>query len=108
ALADLFALQARKDVCVRRLVDERVAALDFIEISFKNQYIGRSDNWRIKHVLQQASVFSGQPIQVEGMKLRVDEILLAGRPAKSGLITPLTRFTFRSRSARLFFLIQLS
>jgi hypothetical protein len=108
ALADLFGLQARKDVIVRTLVDEKVASLDFIEISFKNQYIGRSDNWRIKHVLQHASVFSGQPIQVEGMKLRVDEILLGGRPAKSGLITNGTRFTFRSRSARLFFLIQLS
>ncbi len=42
------------------------------------------------------------------MKLRVDEILLGGRAAKSGLITSNARFTFRSRSARLFFLIQLS
>ena len=42
------------------------------------------------------------------MKLRVDEILLNGKSTKSGVITPSTRFTFRSRSARLFFLIQLS
>ncbi len=45
SIADLFNLQARKDVVVR-VVPPSICALDFIEISFKDQYIGRSDNWR--------------------------------------------------------------
>ena len=106
-LAELFGLQHRKDVVVR-VVDPSRCGLDFIEISFKNQYIGRSDNWRCKHFMQDSTVFTGASVSIEGMKLRVDEIVSHGRPAKSGLITSATRFTFRSRSARLFFLIQLS
>jgi hypothetical protein len=106
-LAELFGLVARAPVVVR-VVEAARTTVNFIEISFKNQYIGRSDNWRIKYALQNRSVYKGAPIQIDGQKLRVDEILMGGRPAKSGLISANTRFTFRSRSARLFFLIQLS
>jgi hypothetical protein len=107
SLADLFGLQARKDLIVR-VVSPSKCVLDLIEISFKGQYIGRSDNWRIKQYLEGSSVYIGQNVSVEGMKLRIDEIVLHGKSVRSGLIQKQTRFTFRSRSARLFFLIQLS
>ena len=41
-----FALTGLREVRVRRL-DQREVALDLVELSFRDQYITRSDMWRI-------------------------------------------------------------
>ena len=41
-----FTLTGLREVLVRR-VDQRVVALDLVELSLKDQYITRSDMWRI-------------------------------------------------------------
>lgn len=41
-----FSLTGLREVMVRK-VDSRAVALDLVELSFKDQYITRSDMWRI-------------------------------------------------------------
>ena len=162
SLAALFDLTAREDVSLTVVSAESVR-LDHLELSFDHAYIGRSDHWRIRAALQQQTVYVNKSVQVEGMKLRIDEMNrnsaddtsqpqlpqhvheltvpandkagshftsphspsvpaspassapsvpspLSSHPVRvsSGLVTADTKFTFRSRSARLLFLIQLS
>ena len=45
-VAVAFTLTGVREVCVRK-VDRRDVALDMVELSFKDQYITRSDMWRI-------------------------------------------------------------
>ena len=159
SLASLFDLTAREDVLLKVVSAESVR-LDHLELSFDHAYIGRSDHWRIRAALQQQTVYVNKTVNVEGMKLRIDEMnrnssgdtlqqkhtqnltsptdraagnhsqhtmspslsslpassgvivlpSLAPHPVRvsSGLVSADTKFTFRSRSARLLFLIQLS
>lgn len=71
--------------------------------------------WRITEALGGETVQLGQQaLTIGGMRLSVDEMSvggptgLSGLQVKSGLITRTTRVTYRSQSARLFLLIQLS
>ena len=113
SLAALFDLSARDEVLVRSVTADSVA-VSSLELSFERAFIGRSDHWRIRSALQQQTVHMGKAIVVEGMKLRLDEMSrvddeLGGLVrCSSGLVTSSTRLTFRSRSARLLFFVQMS
>ena len=113
SLAALFDLSARDEVLVTTVTASSIS-LTSVELSFDRAYIGRSDHWRIRSALQQQTVHMGKAIVVEGMKLRLDEMSRVdhGRGGlvrvSSGLVTSSTRLTFRSRSARLLFLVQMS
>lgn len=50
SIAQSFGLKTYKDVCVN-LVNGNDVALDSIELTFKDQYMGRSDMWRLKKSL---------------------------------------------------------
>lgn len=50
SIASSFGLQAYKQVAIR-LVDPQDVALDSIELTFKDQYMGRSEMWRLKNNL---------------------------------------------------------
>lgn len=50
SIAIVFGLRAYKDVNVR-IVDPANVALDSIELTFKDQYMGRSEMWRLKNSL---------------------------------------------------------
>lgn len=50
SIAIVFGLRAYKDVNVR-IVDPADVALDSIELTFKDQYMGRSEMWRLKNSL---------------------------------------------------------
>ena len=73
SLAALFDLTAREDVLLTVVSAESVR-LDHLELSFDHSYIGRSDHWRIRAALQQQTVYVNKIVQVEGMKLRIDEM----------------------------------
>lgn len=50
SIATAFGLQTYKNVAVR-LVNPADVALDSIELTFKDQYMGRSEMWRLKNTL---------------------------------------------------------
>ena len=50
SVVSMFQLQIFADVCVT-VVDPSSVALDSLELTFKEQYLGRSDMWRLKDYL---------------------------------------------------------
>jgi len=117
----LRSLSARVGISHRSLVTvERVTDLDAIEVqdvelSFKNQYIGRSDMWRIHNSLLDRCVCGQEVISLGSLRVTIDEVhrvpsegSVASTPVASGLITSRTRLTFRSKSAQLMLMVQLS
>ncbi|KAJ8931913.1 hypothetical protein NQ314_015182 [Rhamnusium bicolor] len=50
SIATAFGLQTYKNVTIR-LVNPPDVALDSIELTFKDQYMGRSEMWRLKNSL---------------------------------------------------------
>lgn len=50
SIAAAFGLRAYKNVNMR-IVDPADVALDSIELTFKDQYMGRSEMWRLKNSL---------------------------------------------------------
>ncbi|GAB5365864.1 hypothetical protein AAMO2058_001095100, partial [Amorphochlora amoebiformis] len=88
--------------------DSEKLGLDFLEVLYKDQYIGRAENWRLIAALQGEMVYKGKNIECEGMRTKVTQLMKQERRRLSGLVTSKTKIQFRSRSARLFWLIQLS
>ena len=50
-IANLFQLRAYKDVEVCRVSSVQDVGLDLLELVFREQYISRSDMWRLKNNL---------------------------------------------------------
>jgi hypothetical protein len=109
-LADLFQFrrQARQIDVIVRVVSPASYALSFAEISFKDQHISRADMWRVKCELQGHCVYRGKNLNLCGLKLQFDDCLVRGASVKNGVLGSETKLIFRSRSARLFWLIQVS
>ncbi|KAK9710310.1 vacuolar membrane-associated protein iml1 [Basidiobolus ranarum] len=107
-IATTFGLQARKDIMVRK-VDADSIATEYIEFTFKDQYIGRSDMWRLKLSLNGTCVHVGKKVSFAGcVRVQVKEIYVKGGTAMCGYITENTRTIFRSESAKYYIFIQMS
>lgn len=55
-IATLFALRTFADVVIR-VVEPATVALDSVEVTFKDQYLGRSEMWRLKTILVKDVIF---------------------------------------------------
>jgi len=107
-IASLFELQARTDVVVRKIDFSEVTA-DYIEVTFRDQYISRGDMWRFKLALEGTCVYVGKNISYGGLlRAQVKKILVNGRKVACGYITNSTKTIFRSESSKFFIFIQLS
>ncbi len=62
---------------VVRVAPEAVA-VDFVEISFKDQYISRADMWRFKMALVGQCVYRGKLWLFSGLRVAFEELLVAG------------------------------
>ncbi|PRP86654.1 hypothetical protein PROFUN_05133 [Planoprotostelium fungivorum] len=107
SIAAAFDLTARTAVTVKLIIPER-AEVEFVEIGFKDQYLGRSDMWRIKMSLCNSCAFTGKQIQFSSVKAQIREMVRGGMTISSGLITDRTKMIYRSRSAKFFVMIQMS
>eukprot|EP01119_Soliformovum_irregulare_P009438 TRINITY_DN2275_c0_g1_i3.p1 TRINITY_DN2275_c0_g1~~TRINITY_DN2275_c0_g1_i3.p1 ORF type:complete len:1283 (+),score=361.19 TRINITY_DN2275_c0_g1_i3:3701-7549(+) len=107
-IASVIDLTARKEVIVENALPEN-ASLTYVEVLFKDQYVGRSDMYRLRSSLKNQCTYVGKKIVFSSVRgMMYDMIGSSGRMVKSGLITNNTRFIFRSRSARMFVFFQLS
>jgi hypothetical protein len=61
AVAVSFEFTARREIIVEKVSEEN-AAIEFVEISFKDQYIGRSDMWRLKLSLCNTCAYIGKSL----------------------------------------------
>ncbi|KYR02324.1 DEP domain containing protein [Tieghemostelium lacteum] len=106
-IAQVFDFSNRREVIVN-IIPEKKAHIDFIELSFKDQYIGRSDMWRLKLSLQNECVYVFKKLAFAQIRAQVEEIVSNGQKISSGLIDENTKFVFRSRSAKFVLFIQMS
>ncbi|KAI9255421.1 hypothetical protein EDC94DRAFT_678447 [Helicostylum pulchrum] len=107
-IADRFNLRSRQEVYVE-LIDPYQVALDHVELAFKEQYLGRSDMWRLQQRLKGTCVYLEKKILFAGsIKATVKRLFANEEKITSGYITETTRMIFRSASAKYFLFIQMS
>lgn len=106
-IAAQFGLEAFRSVTVRR-VDPRDLSVDFVELSFKDQFLSRADIWRFKVTMLGQCVYVGRTVECLGIRSQVDAILTNNTQLHCGVIGDGTKIVVRSRSSRLFWLVQMS
>lgn len=109
SVADVFALQARQTVLLRRVTADD-AGLDWVELSFKDQQLTRGDIWHFRRRLIERSltVHIGKTVSLAGIRAQVYRMEKGTRPEAAGVLTQNTMLRFRSRSAAFVLLIQVS
>ncbi|KAK5808903.1 hypothetical protein F5H01DRAFT_296867, partial [Linnemannia elongata] len=108
SIAKVFGLSPRQDVIVQR-VDPSQNAAKYVELTFRDQYVGRSDMWRLRTSLVGSCVYESKKILYLGcIRAQVKEIYVGNQSVPSGYISSDTRIIFRSESAKYFIFIQMS
>eukprot|EP00516_Mucochytrium_quahogii_P002293 CAMPEP_0203756320 /NCGR_PEP_ID=MMETSP0098-20131031/9615_1 /ASSEMBLY_ACC=CAM_ASM_000208 /TAXON_ID=96639 /ORGANISM=" , Strain NY0313808BC1" /LENGTH=1878 /DNA_ID=CAMNT_0050648153 /DNA_START=134 /DNA_END=5767 /DNA_ORIENTATION=- len=103
-----FHLQVFQPVIVKK-TDARKHGLSYVEMSFKDQYVSQGEFWRFRDVMRGKCCYIGQKLSLFGINVSIDEMLGKGnKPIACGVVRPHTKFIFRSCSARLYWLVQLS
>ena len=106
-IADRFGLLTMQEVIVAR-VDPQKIGLDALQLTFDSQFLSRSVLWRISRELENTCLSRGKSINILGHKLRVQHMFINGAEVTSGLVQSFTKVNFRSRSARILWMVQLS
>ncbi|XP_014236944.1 GATOR complex protein DEPDC5 isoform X2 [Trichogramma pretiosum] len=108
-VASMFQLRTYGDVYMN-IVDPAKVALDSVELTFKDQYMGRSEMWRLKNSLVNTCVYMNKKIEFCGGSIRcqVYEMWLQGDRVACGVITDDTKVVFRSSTSMVYLFIQMS
>ncbi|XP_039486618.1 GATOR complex protein Iml1 isoform X6 [Drosophila santomea] len=108
-IAIAFKMRSYSNV-VMRIVNPADVALDSIEITFKDQYMGRSEMWRLKTYLTDTCVYVNKKIDYNDMQIRcqVYEMWSQGERVASGVITEDTKIVFRSSTSMVYLFLQMS
>uniref|UniRef100_A0A8C9TCL4 DEP domain containing 5, GATOR1 subcomplex subunit n=1 Tax=Scleropages formosus TaxID=113540 RepID=A0A8C9TCL4_SCLFO len=106
-VAQAFKLRAYQDVYVN-IVDPKDVTLDLVELTFKDQYIGRGDMWRLKKSLVGTCAYVTQKVEFAGIRAQATELWVKGEKVTCGYISEDTRVVFRSASAMVYIFIQMS
>ncbi|XP_047224263.1 GATOR complex protein DEPDC5 isoform X2 [Girardinichthys multiradiatus] len=106
-VAQAFKLRAYQDVIVN-IVDPKEVTLDLVELTFKDQYIGRGDMWRLKKSLVSTCAYVTQKVEFAGIRAQASELWVKGEKVTCGYISEHTRVVFRSTSAMVYIFIQMS
>ena len=96
SIAESFQLSNHKSLVVNKVDKERVA-LDSVELLFKEQYLGRSEMWRLKRHLVDSVVFLNKKINFckDTIRCTVNEMWGQGDRVASGTITPWCTCSYR-------------
>ncbi|XP_070149931.1 GATOR complex protein Iml1 isoform X5 [Polyergus mexicanus] len=108
-VASMFQLRTFADVYMN-IVNPDDVALDSIELTFKDQYMGRSEMWRLKNSLVKTCVYINKKIEFCGGSIRcqVYEMWSQGDRVACGVITDDTKIVFRSSTSMVYLFIQMS
>ncbi|WYZ46222.1 hypothetical protein EsH8_IX_000447 [Colletotrichum jinshuiense] len=110
-IADAFGMKKGAHVLLTPVdADNPATAASHVELSFKDQYLSRSDMWRLAiGELSERTVYKGQSILFMGtIKAQVTAVFVDGRKTHSAFFTRNTRPIFRSESARYVLFIQMA
>lgn len=106
-IAAQFGLEPFVPVTVQR-VEPRDVTVDFIELTFKDQFLSRADIWRFKVAMLGKCVYVGKHVACLGVRSQVEGLLANNQDHACGVIGAETKMIVRSRSSRLFWLVQMS
>ncbi|XP_028328449.1 GATOR complex protein DEPDC5 isoform X2 [Gouania willdenowi] len=106
-VAQVFKLRAYQDVIVN-IVNPEEVTLDLVELTFKDQYIGRGDMWRLKKSLVSTCAYVSQKVEFAGIRAQASELWVKEEKVTCGYISEDTRVVFRSTSAMVYIFIQMS
>jgi hypothetical protein len=84
------------------------AALEKVEIHFGNQYVDRASIWRLREKLNGECLFVNKSITFNAIRVQFAILTRNEGEVKCGIVTPLTKFVHRSKSARVILLYQAS
>lgn len=92
SVATLFQLRAYSDVTVNIVSSESVV-LDSVELTFRDQYLGRSEMWRLKTSMIDTCVYNNKKMEFCGgyTRVQVYEMWSKGRIVSSGIINHNTK-----------------
>jgi hypothetical protein len=90
-------------------VNSKDIELEFAMVTIKRLFLQRGDIKRFKESLSGKILYLGQMVTSEySVQAQVQDLVKAGRVIKSGIVTSKTKIVCRSRSARIFWLVQIS
>ncbi|XP_023323795.1 GATOR complex protein DEPDC5 [Eurytemora carolleeae] len=109
SIAETFHLLNFKNVVVNKIEKEKIS-LDVVELLFKDQYMGRSEMWRLKNSLINSVVFINKKVNFckDTIRCTVLEMWNQGEKLACGLVTQDTKVVFRSTTAMVYLFIQMS
>jgi len=88
-------------------VQQSISA-DFLTITFKDQFVSRGDMYKFQRQFCGSWVYEGKRLTFNGIRTNTKVIRHGDHVIRSGLISEDTKLTFRSRSARIIWLVQMS
>ncbi|XP_011300868.1 DEP domain-containing protein 5 isoform X8 [Fopius arisanus] len=108
-IATMFQLRTFADVYMN-IVNPEDVALDSIELTFKDQYMGRSEMWRLKNSLVNTCVYMNKKIEFcqSSIRCQVYEMWSQGDRVACGVINDDTKVVFRSSTSMVYLFIQMS
>ncbi|XP_053687887.1 GATOR complex protein Iml1 isoform X1 [Sabethes cyaneus] len=103
------AFNLKSDVFMQKM-DPCDVALDSVEITFKDQYMGRSEMWRLKTYLTNTCVYLNKKIEYcdNIIRCQVYEMWSQGDRVACGVINEDTKVVFRSNTSMVYLFIQMS
>ena len=106
--ADAFNMKPFSRVVIEKIKPQEFY-VDFVELAFRRQFLQRGNMWRFKEAMVGRPVYIGQNVSVDGVQAQIQELRdNQKQPFLSGVISENTNFIFRSRSARIKWLVQIS
>ena len=115
-VADLYNLSNYDQVTVTKIYESNEAEVldeisaDFVLVTFKDQFISRGEMHHFQKSLIGRWLYEGVRLDssADGIRANATEIRHGDRQALSGIVTEETKITFRSRSTRIIWLVQIS
>ncbi|KAJ0397596.1 hypothetical protein P43SY_001666 [Pythium insidiosum] len=90
-IATQFGLDVFYNVVVVQRVDPREVALDFLELSLKDQFLSRADIWRFKVAMLGKCVHVGKNVETLGIRAQVEGLFANKQDVLCGVVGPETK-----------------
>ncbi|XP_071550419.1 GATOR complex protein Iml1 isoform X2 [Panulirus ornatus] len=109
SIASTFQLRNYKDVIINK-VEPKDVTLELVELTFKDQYLGRSDMWRLKMNLVNSVVYLNKKVEFcsGSIRCQVYEMWAQGGKVACGVVTDDTKVVYRSSTSMVYLFIQMS
>ncbi|KAJ6622952.1 hypothetical protein B0H10DRAFT_1787300 [Mycena sp. CBHHK59/15] len=105
-VAEAFKLKNNNDVVVTK-VDKTKYSADYVEFIFQDQYLGRSDMWRLgEHLIGQCVYINQDVAFVGGIAAKIQTIYVDSKKVSAACMTTSTKAIYRSLSAKVTIFIQ--